>query len=75
MEGLRLPPTSRFIRIFGQIAQQLEKRRRLADEKSHRRQEVNHAHGNAPCLRRANDRTWREFALRNGHGSGMIRLV
>jgi hypothetical protein len=55
-------PASGFVRIFRQIAQQLEKRRRLADEKSHGRQEVHHAHGNPPGLGWANDRTGWELA-------------
>jgi len=55
-------PPSRFIRIFGQITQQLNERWRLADEESHSRQEIHHAHRDTLGLRGANDRTWREVS-------------
>src|SRR5258708_13574453 len=56
-----LPPTSDFVRILRQMAQQLKEHGRLADEESHGRQEIRHAHGNALRLSGTNDGTWREL--------------
>src|SRR5258708_20448094 len=56
-----LPPTSGFVRILRQIAQQLKERRRLADEASHGGQEIREAHGNAVCLSGTNDGAWRKL--------------
>src|SRR5207237_8201091 len=54
--------TSGFVRVLRQITHEREKLRRLADEKPHRRQETDHAHGNTSCLGRANDRNHGELS-------------
>jgi hypothetical protein len=46
-QGSPLSSASDFICVFRQIMQQLKECRRLAEEKSHGRQEIHHAHGNA----------------------------
>jgi len=50
-----LCPPLGFIRIFCQVVQQLKERRRLADEKTHRRKEIDHAHRNPLCFGGTND--------------------
>src|SRR4029453_4282934 len=49
---------------------------RLADEKSHIRQELERAHGHAPCLGRSNDRTARKVSTqeraRFRHDQGLV---
>ena len=52
------------------ILQQFKERWRLADEESHRRQELHHAHRNACRLGRPNDRTCRETWIKKWAGLG-----
>src|SRR5205085_3795812 len=46
--------------FLGQLVQERKERGRLADEKPHVSQELDHAHGDPICLGRPNDRTFRE---------------
>ena len=57
---LSFPPC--FVRILSQVPQQLKKRVRLTHEESHGGQEINHTHGNALRISRADDGTGRKFA-------------
>src|SRR6185437_14655887 len=50
------------VRVLRQIVQQLEEGRRLTDEESHVRQEVDDAHGSSFGFGGTNHGAWREFA-------------
>src|SRR4029077_7293355 len=46
--------------LLGQLVQKGKECWRLADEKPHVSQELDHAHGNSLCLSRTNNRAYRE---------------
>ena len=52
--------------IFGEVLHQRKKRRRLADEKTHVGQKLDHALGNVFCLRWANDGAPRQIRANEG---------
>src|SRR3979490_2877251 len=49
-------PSPRSVGILRRFAHELKERRRLPDEETHRRQEIDHAHRNPLCLRGTDDR-------------------
>src|SRR5262249_40340529 len=64
----------RIICVLRQIGQEFKEVWHLPDEQTHRGEEADDAHRDAPRLCGSNDRAGRSSLLRNGQGSGMIRL-
>src|SRR6266581_4658679 len=58
----RLQLAASFICVFGKVVHESEECRRLADEESHIRQELDHALGDVLCFGRANDGTRRQLS-------------
>jgi len=59
-----------FVSLSCKVLQQFKERFWLSDEQPHGRQELHCAHRNPFCLRRSNDRTYREVSAQEGAGLG-----
>src|SRR5229473_8503884 len=58
----RLQRAASFVCVFGKVVHESEECRRLADEQSHVRQELDYALGDVLCFGRANDGTRRQLS-------------